>query len=302
MFPAPLNKELGADSRSTADVLTVVDTALHDRLTLALGELARPVHLGSVSAALSVVRERPVRAVLLGQASMTTESATAVARLAVSCGGAVVAVVDGWTPNLSDTLLAFGRHGVRDAVDVSSRDGLSRLRDLVTRCEWEFTNRVARALEPSLKEASEEMRFFVNYVVRTAPSVVSVTVLAAGLGVSPSSLNSRFLRAGLPSPRKYLAYTRLLFAAAVLEESRVSAAQVAHRLNYSSPQSFMRHVRKQLGVSVSEFRQHYSFEALAHHVAFHTLSKHRTALKVFRPLDAISSLEPAVDDRFALTT
>jgi AraC-like DNA-binding protein len=294
MFPAPLHKHQGSDNRPGPDVVTVVEATLQDRLILALGEVARPVHLASVSAALTVVRERPVRAVLLGQESMTAGSATAVGRLAVTCGGTLIAVLEGWTPNLSDTLLAFGRHGVRDAVDVSTRQGLSRLRDLITRSEWELANRVAKALEPSLKESSDEMRFFVNYLVRTVPLVGSITVLAARLGVSPSSLNSRFMRAGLPSPRKYLTYTRLLFAAAVLEEPRVSAAQVAHRLNYSSPQSFMRHVRQQLGVSVSELRQHYSFEALAHHVAFHTLSKHGATLNWFRPLGTIT---PDGEDR-----
>ncbi len=287
MFHAPCNKEPGSDSRPLADVVTVVDSTLQDRLTLALGEVARPVHLASVSAALSVVRERPVRAVLLGQESMTTRSASEVGKLAVTCGGTLIAVVGGWTPALSDTLLAFGRYGVRDAVDVSSRDGLSRLRDLITRAEWELANRVARALAPSLQDASEEMQFFVNYLIRTAPFVGSATVLAAGLRVRQSSLNSRFFRAGLPSPKKYLAYIRLLFAAALLEQPIVSAAQAARRLNYSSPQSFMRHVREQLGVSVSEFRQEYTFEALAHHVAFQTLSKHGATIKWFRPLGTV---------------
>lgn len=284
---APCNKEPGPASQPTADVVTVVDSTLQDRLTLALGEVARPVHLPSVSAALSVVRERPVRAVLLGQESMTARSAPAVGKLAVTCGGTLIAVVGGWTPALSDTLLAFGRYGVRDAVDVSSRHGLSRLRDLITRAEWELANRVAKALEPSLEAASEEMRFFMNYLVRTAPFVSSATTLAAGLRVRQSSLNSRFLRAGLPSPKKYLAWIRLLFAAALLEQPIVSAAQAARRLNYSSPQSFMRHVREQLGVSVSEFRQRYTFDALVHHVAFQTLSRHGATIRWFRPLGTI---------------
>ena len=287
MIHAPFNEESGSDSRTTADVVTVVDATLHSRLTLALGEVARPVHVASVSAALSVVRERPVRAVLLGQESMTPRSASEVGRLAVTCGGTLIAVVGGWSPDLSDTLLAFGRYGVRDAVDVSSRDGLCRLRDLVTRAEWVLANRVAKALEPSLQEASEEMRFFVNYLVRTAPFVGSVTILAAGLRVSQSSLNSRFFRAGLPSPKKYLAYVRLLFAAALLEQPVVSAAQAARRLNYSSPQSFTRHLRGQLGVTVNEFRQRYSFEAVAHHVAFHALSQHGAAIRRFQPLGKI---------------
>ena len=89
---APCNRESGSDSRPTADVVTVVDSTLQDRLNLALGEVARPVHLASVSAALSVVRERPVRAVLLGQESMTTHSGPAVGKLAVTCGGTLIAV------------------------------------------------------------------------------------------------------------------------------------------------------------------------------------------------------------------
>lgn len=271
----------------TDDVVTVVNASMQSRLNLALGEVARPVHLASIAAALTVVRERPIRAVLLGQESMTAGSAIAVGKLAVTCGGTLIAVVGGWTPNLSDTLLAFGRYGVRDAVDVSSRDGLSRLRDLIARSEWELANRVGRALAPSLQDASEEMRFFVNYLVRRAPFVGSARTLAAGLRVSQSSLNSRFFRAGLPSPKQYLAYIRLLFAAALLEQPMISAAQTARRLNYSSPQSFMRHMRTQLGVSAGEFRQQYTFEALAHHVAFHTLSQHGATIRWFRPLGTI---------------
>lgn len=115
-----------------------------------------------------------------------------------------------------------------------------------------------------------------------------------GLGVSHSSLNSRFFRAGLPSPKQYLAYIRLLFAAALLEQPMISAAQAARRLNYSSPQSFMRHVRGQLGVTVSQFRQRYTFEALVHHVAFHTLSQHGATIRWFRPLGTI---DPGTDER-----
>ncbi len=287
MFDSRSGTEQDSGRRHPADVVTVVNANLQGRLDLALDEVARPVHLTSVSAALSVVRERPVRAVLLGQESMTIRSGPAVGKLAVTCGGTLIAVVGGWTPNLSDTLLAFGRYGVRDAVDVSSRDGLSRLRDLIVRSEWELATRVARALAPSLRDASEEMRFFVNYLVRKAPFLGSARALAAGLRVSQSSLNSRFFRAGLPSPKQYLAYIRLLFAAALLEQPMISAAQTARRLNYSSPQSFMRHMRTQLGVSAVEFRQQYSFDALAHHVVFHTLSQHGATIRWFRPFGTI---------------
>ena len=63
---------------------------------------------------------------------------------------------------------------------------------------------------------------------------------------------SRFLRAALPSPKRYLAATRLLYAAALLEIPGFSVADAAYRLEYSSPQSFGRHVRAILGATASE--------------------------------------------------
>lgn len=284
MFDSRSGAELSSTHRHSEDVVTVVNAAMQSRLNLALGEVARPIHLASIAAALTVVRERPIRAVLLGQESVLPASASAMGRLATTCGSTLIAVMGGWTPGLSETLLAFGRYGVRDAVDLSCRDGLSRLRDLLTRPEWELANRIANTLEPSLVGATDEMRFFVNHLVRVASSVSSAKALATGLGIRQSSLNARFFRARLPSPKQYLSATRLLYAAAVLENPKISAAQTARRLHYSSPQSFMRHVREQLGVSVSEFRTRYSFEALASHVVFHNLSEHQDTLRWFRPL------------------
>jgi AraC-like DNA-binding protein len=70
---------------------------------------------------------------------------------------------------------------------------------------------------------------------------------------------SRFARAGLPSPKSYLAAMRLLHAAQMLEDGGLSIADVAHRLDYSSPQSFGRHVRSLLGITSSEFRKRFPF-------------------------------------------
>jgi AraC-like DNA-binding protein len=278
----------GAEQRSAqqhpADIVTVVNASMQGRLDLALGGLARPVHLASIAAALTVVREQPIRAVLLGQESVSPDSAVAVGRIANTCGGTVIAVADGWTPNLPEALLTFGRYGVRETVDLSNRTGMSRLRELLTRPEWELANRIEKTFEQNLKEATDEMRAFVHHVVHVAPSVSSVKALAKGLGVRHSSLVSRFFRARLPSPKKYLAFTRLLYVAAILEDTRIPAAHAARRLNYSSPQSFMRHVREQLGVSVHDFRERYSFDDLASHVSFHTLTEYQDTLRWFRPL------------------
>jgi AraC-like DNA-binding protein len=285
MFNSNQSAQDVAVRNPSGDVLTVVDTSMQRQLNLVLGEAARPIHLDSVSTAISIARKVPVRAVLLGPASIGPEASPAVATLASICaGGVLIAVIGGWTPALAERLLAFGSSGIRDAVDLSRREGLNRLRTLLTREEWDLANRIAQTILPSLEPATAEMRFFISHLIRTAPFVSSIKVVASDLRVCNSSMSSRFFRAGLPSPKKYLAATRLIYAAGVLEIPGVSAVQAARRLHYSSPQSFGRHVREQLGVSASEFREKYSFEVMADHFANRLLLRHRDTLRWFEPL------------------
>jgi transcriptional regulator GlxA family with amidase domain len=70
---------------------------------------------------------------------------------------------------------------------------------------------------------------------------------------------SRFARAGLPSPKNYLSAVRLLHAAYLFEAAGLSVADVSYRLEYSSPQSFGRHLRAMLGVTALEFRRRFPF-------------------------------------------
>src|SRR5215208_2301902 len=70
---------------------------------------------------------------------------------------------------------------------------------------------------------------------------------------------SRFARAGLPSPKNYLAGVRLVHAAFLFETTGFSVADVAYRLDYSSPPSFGRHLRAMLGVTALEFRRRFPF-------------------------------------------
>jgi AraC-like DNA-binding protein len=70
---------------------------------------------------------------------------------------------------------------------------------------------------------------------------------------------SRFARAGLPSPKNYLAAIRLLHAAYLFQTAGLSVADVSYRLEYSSPQSFGRHLRAMLGLTALEFRRRFPF-------------------------------------------
>src|SRR5256885_7591940 len=78
---------------------------------------------------------------------------------------------------------------------------------------------------------------------------------------------SRFYRIGLPSPKTYLAGMRLLHAAYLFLNPGLSVSDVAYRLDYSSPQSFGRHLKAMLGVTAGEFRRRFPFDvSLARYV------------------------------------
>jgi AraC-like DNA-binding protein len=209
-----------------------------------------------------------------------------IGKLAGAYAGNLILLLTGWVPKLSGLLLELGRYGIRDVVDVSTREGLVRLRSLIQQPEWAVAARVSDALQGPLRIATDEMRYFMFRLVQLAPRITSVSTVASKAGILQSSLNSRFFRARLPSPKQYLTSIRLLYAAGILENRAVSIADVANRLNYSSPQSFGRHVREQLGMHGTEFRQRYGFPDLAAHATFQLIDQHERVLRSFRPVDS----------------
>src|SRR3989442_11947251 len=79
--------------------------------------------------------------------------------------------------------------------------------------------------------------------------------LAAQPGVHPSTLMSRFYRAGVPSPKTYLTYARLVWAAHLSESPALTIGDIADRLEASSPHSFGRTVRLVLALTPTEDRK-----------------------------------------------
>ena len=156
-------------------------------------------------------------------------------------------------------LLRLGASGVRQVVDVTVPAGWSQLRQVVGQPATRAVSRIQGPILEALGEAPPDARLFVEVMVRLAPEIPTVRKLADRVHVRPSTLMSRFSRAGLPSPKNYLAAVRLLHAAHLFEAGGLSVADVSYRLEYSSPQSFGRHVRTMLGITSSEFRQRFPF-------------------------------------------
>jgi AraC-like DNA-binding protein len=218
------------------------------------------VHRDSIPDAVRVVRERPVDAVLVSVHRCVPEQVEVLGHLVRQFPGIpTVALVSQHDPGATEMLLRLGASGVRQVVDVTSPTGWNRLRQIVGQPATRAVARIQGRILEALAEAPPDAKLFIEALIRLAPETPTVTSLAQRLYVRPSTLMSRFSRAGLPSPKNYLAAIRLLHAAHLFEAGGLSVADVSYRLEYSSPQSFGRHLRAMLGVTAQEFRRRFPF-------------------------------------------
>jgi AraC-like DNA-binding protein len=218
------------------------------------------VHRDSIPDAVRIVRERPVDAVLVSVHRCGPEQVEVLGNLVREFPGIpTVALVSQHDATATEMLLRLGASGVRQVVDVTSPTGWSRLRQIVGQPATRAVARIQGPILDALAQAPADARLFVEALIRLAPDTATVTSLAQKLYVRPSTLMSRFARAGLPSPKNYLAAIRLLHAAYLFETVGLSVADVSYRLDYSSPQSFGRHLRAMLGLTALEFRKRFPF-------------------------------------------
>ncbi len=184
-------------------------------------------------------------------------------------------------------VLGLGASGVRAVVDVSVPAGWEWLRAMLREPSSPVAARVMGALDADLGAAPPDCRLFFEVVVRRAPELRTVRGLARALRVVPSTLMSRFFRTNLPSPKTYLSHARLLHAAYLCLNAGLSIADVANRLEYSSPQSFGRHLRALLDLTAGEFRRRLPFEEALLRFRSRLITPYRDRLLAFHPLGTL---------------
>jgi AraC-like DNA-binding protein len=197
-----------------------------------------------------------------------------------------VALLSQHDPAASEMLLRLGASGVRQVVDVTSPMGWSRLRQVVGQPATRAVAQIQAPILQALSEAPADARLFVEAMIRLAPDTPTVTHLARRLYVRPSTLMSRFARAGLPSPKNYLAAIRLLHASYLFETAGLSVADIAYRLEYSSPQSFGRHLRAMLGLTALEFRRRFPFRMALERFVGLMIAPYVDIWRTFHPIAA----------------
>jgi AraC-like DNA-binding protein len=245
------------------------------------------LHADSLRDALTAARRRRVDALVISVHRCASDELASVARFVRDFPAIpAVALVSRHDAESAQALLRLGATGVRSAVDCTAPGGWRRLRDLVGRPASPAAACVLARLFPALGEVPEGTRGFFETVACLAPVLPTVRSVARHLRVTPSTLMSRFYRARLPSPKSYLAGMRLVHAAYLFRNPGLSVADVAYRLDYSSPQSFGRHLKTVMGLTAGEFRRRFPFEmALGRYIDL-LITPYRETLRVFQPLTA----------------
>lgn len=275
-----------AESGSTT-VAAVLMPGERPRVDAAGNGLFAVLHRESIPDAVRAVRERPVDAVLVSVHRCGADQMEVLGHLVREFPSIpTVALVSQHDPGAIETLLRLGASGVRQVVDVTSPAGWNRLRQVVGQPATRAVARIQQPILDAVADAPPDARLLLEAMIRLAPEVPTVTALAQQLSVRPSTLMSRFARAGLPSPKNYLAAIRLLHAAFLFESTGLSVADVAYRLEYSSPQSFGRHLRAMLGLTALEFRRRFPFPVAIDRFVALMLEPYREVWRGFHPLTA----------------
>jgi AraC-like DNA-binding protein len=211
--------------------------------------------------------------------------------------GGVAALVRGFPAHLVAALVSeadeaqvvaamfeLGRIGVRVVLDVRKPEGWSNFRrtlDPRRQCDAFMRTALTTVLADVGGRQATCAAFFGAVF---SPRTLSAKDLAAAFGVHPSTLMSRFYRAGLPSPKTYLAYARLLWAAHLAESPALTIGDIADRLQASSPQSFCRTVRSVLGLTATAFRRGYDGRAMLERFRHQLIAPYRQTLSTFDPV------------------
>jgi AraC-like DNA-binding protein len=242
-----------------ATVATVLTPPERSRVDAAGEGLYRSIHRDSVADVIRDVRAARAEAIVLSVSYCERVSSEPVATMVREFPRVpTLALLTELGPRTPQTLLTLGTNGVRRLIDVRDASGWRVLRSALTdECGNSVQRLALRELAVDLSGVSRDCWRFFEALFLSAPHVTTVRKLSRDLDVLPSTLMSRFFRAGLPAPKRYLAMARLVRAAHLFENRGFSVANVANHLEYSSPQSFGRHVRNILQITAVEFRERF---------------------------------------------
>jgi len=247
----------------------------------------RTLHRESVEDLIQDLKSRQVQAVLVSVSCASKHPSRVASLVREFPRIPAVALLSEFELRTPHAVLALGHCGIRRLVDVRLPAGWRELRGALMADTGDGGQRgILGQLAVDLAGAPEDCWRFFETLFLCPPSISNVRVLSRHLGVLPSSMMSRFFRAGLPAPKRYLAMARLVRAARLFENSGFSIANVAYHLEFSSPQSFGRHVRTLLQMTAGDFRHQYDGMGMFERFRQELMLPYLSVLRELRPLTA----------------
>jgi AraC-like DNA-binding protein len=247
----------------------------------------RTLHRETVDDLILDLKARQVQAVLVSVSCASRYTSRVASLVREFPRIPAVALLSEFELRTPHAVLALGQCGIRRLVDVRQAAGWRELRGALMADTGDAGQRsVLGQLAVDLAGVSDDCWRFFDTIFTCSPRIGNVRLLARHLDVTPSTLMSRFFRAGVPTPKRYLAMARLVRAARLFENSGFSIANVANHLDYSSPQSFGRHVRTLLHITAGEFRERYDCATMFMRFRTDLVVPYIDGLRTLRPLTA----------------
>jgi AraC-like DNA-binding protein len=279
-------------------VSTILTPLERSRVDAAAHGLCDPLHRESLDEVMLDLRDQKASLVLISVTKYGSQSSSRVAAMVREFpripAVALLTETQNSTPHAT---LALGQLGIRTLVDARMPTGWQTLRNLLASQGSNDLQRSALTqISLDLPGVTNDCWRFFELLFDPSPRISTVRQMARQLNILPSTLMSRFFRAKLPAPKRYLSLSRLIRAARLFENPGLSVARVANHLDYSSPQSFGRHVRTMMKMSPVRFRSTYDGQGMLQYFRSELILPYVKTLRSFRPSAAYPGWIPKRDD------
>jgi len=248
-------------------VLAAVPDIQHHKLRRAVSVRFAVVHARSWDAVLTTIRTRPVEIAVVDPLLSGEPRGQEIERLRVLFPSLPLILYTALTPQVAAVLLGLGQRGIRHVVFARFDDHAQRLREVVQSEEIHAASRqLLVQLASALTPLPRELRWVLEEALQTPGEVQTIQQVAARARVDRGTCARWFARAGLPSPRHFLAATRVLYAHRLLQDPGFTIEDVAERLGYAQAKTLQQHARTYLGLTAGEMRLSLTPDAAAHRI------------------------------------
>lgn len=205
--------------------------------------------------ALDLIRSRPVELAVVDPLLSGEARRQEIERLRVLFPSLPIFIYTTLMPETAGVLLALGRHGIHHVVFAHHDDHPALLRRVLgDEAARTASQRLVGQIAGGLTPLPANIRVVIEEALRCPTEVQRVGQVAARARVDRRTFYRWITRAGLPSPRHFLAATRVLYAHRLLQDPGFTIEDVVARMSYGQAKILQQHARAYLGLTAGEMR------------------------------------------------